>query len=63
MPDLFSAPQRPNPKAVGHGNALLLADIAARLPLQTITANRKAGKYGQVWRHAGQWLRFAGYRL
>lgn len=58
QPDMFT----PRPK-VGEGNALLLADIAARLPLETISANRKAGKYGTMWKGAAQWLKFAGYHI
>jgi len=60
MPDLFSTS---TPKPIGHGNAAFLADIADRLPLATLQANRKAGKYDPLWKGAKGWLKLAGYRV
>jgi hypothetical protein len=51
-----------NPRTIGHGNALLLADIAMGLSRAQLTANRKAGKYPDLWPHAGRWLTFAGVK-
>jgi hypothetical protein len=60
MPDLFDTPKRPNPRTIGHGNATLLADIAAGMTRAQLTANRNAGRYPDLWQHAGRWLKFSG---
>jgi len=60
MPDLFDRTDAPNPRTIGHGNAALLADIANGATRAQLTANRNAGKYPDLWPHAGQWLRFKG---
>ena len=56
MADLFA------PRNIGHGNAQLLADIANGATRAELTANRKAGKYPDLWKHAGRWLTFAGVK-
>jgi hypothetical protein len=60
--DLFDAPCRPIPRNIGHGNAALLADIANGATRAQLTANRKAGKYPDLYEHAGRWLKLAGVK-
>lgn len=49
--------------AVGHGNAAFLADLQEPgITIPELRTRTNAGKYPDLWKHAGRWLKLAGLK-